>query len=94
MLIMNHKMSANEALQYGFVNYVYKPDEVQSKVWDKIKEVSKLPPLCVQATKTLIRINMQDELLRANENEIEALEKIWKSDMTDNANHYANKSKI
>lgn len=94
MLIMNHKMSANEALQYGFVNYVYKPDEVQSKVWDKIKEVSNLPPHCVQVTKNLIRITMQDELLRANEQEIEALEKIWKSGMRDKPNKYDNKSKI
>lgn len=78
-------MSANEALQHGFVNDVYKPDEVQSKVWDKIKEVSKLPPHCVQVTKTLIRNNVQDELLRANEKEIEALEQIWKSGMKENA---------
>lgn len=88
-------MSANEAQQYGLVNYVYKPDEVQSKVWDKIKEVSMLPPYCVQATKTLIRFTMQNELLRVNEKEIEALEQIWKSGMKmDNANKYANKSKM
>lgn len=83
-------MSAKEALQYGFVNCVYKPDEVQTKVWDKIKEVSMLPPHCVQVTKNLIRFTMQDELLKTNEKEIVALEQIWKSGMTDNAN----KSKI
>lgn len=94
MLIMNYKMSASEALQYGFVNYVYKPDEVQMQVWDKIEEVSKLPPHCVQGTKSLFRSTMQDELLRTNEKEIEALEQDWKSVAVKNGNNFVKKSKM
>lgn len=87
-------MPASEALQYGFVNYVYKPDEVQREVWDRIEEVSKLPAHCVQTTKTLMRSAIQDELLKVNEKEIEALEQIWKTGFVVTKNSFAKKSKI
>lgn len=77
MLLYNHKMSAREALDCGFVNYVYKPEELQSKVWDKILEVSKLPLVSVSLTKKMLRSSLQDQLLMANDKEIEALHKVW-----------------
>lgn len=77
MLLCNYRLSAKEALEYGFVNYIYKPEEVQSKVWDKIVEVSKLPKHCITITKKLVRDAVREELLRANDKEIEELNAIW-----------------
>lgn len=79
LLLFNHKMSAKEALDCGFVNYIYKPHELQSKVWDKIIEVSKLPQYSLSATKKLIREEFQDHLLKINEKEINELNNIWSS---------------
>lgn len=79
MLMYNHKMSAEEALNCGFVNYIYKPEEIQSKVWDKILEVSKLSLHSLSTTKKLMRKVIQDDLVKANERETEELNKIWSS---------------
>ncbi|KAI5645378.1 enoyl-CoA hydratase/isomerase domain-containing protein [Phthorimaea operculella] len=79
MLLFNHKMSAQEALECGFVNYLYKPEEIQSKVWDKIIEVSQLPTESVNITRSLIKRNLTDDLLKRNEMEIDELHKIWTS---------------
>lgn len=80
MLLFNHKMTAKEALECGFVNYLYKPEELQTKVWDKIMEVSKLPKMSLTNTKILIRSHIMDDLLKTNEKEIKELEKIWTSE--------------
>ncbi|XP_075979248.1 dodecenoyl-CoA delta-isomerase [Anticarsia gemmatalis] len=77
MLLCNHKMSAKEALDCGFVNYLYKPEDLQSKVWDKIVEVSKLPKHSVTATKKLLRDTVRSELLETNDKEMEELHTIW-----------------
>lgn len=77
MLLCNYRMPATEALEYGFVNYIYKPEDLQSKVWDKIVEVSKLPNYCVTATKKLLREAVRGELLKANDKEMEELNAIW-----------------
>lgn len=89
MLLFNHKMSAKEALDWGFVNYLYKPEEIQSKVWDKIKEVSKLPTNSVSLSKKLLRGALQDELLSANKAEIHSLTEIWAAALKE-----PNKSKL
>lgn len=78
MLLFNHKMSAQEALECGFVNYLFKPGELQT-VWDKIIEVSKLPQHSIAASKRLMRTNVENLLLRNNK-EIEELHKIWSSE--------------
>ncbi|CAH2039587.1 unnamed protein product, partial [Iphiclides podalirius] len=41
MLLFNHKMTAKEGLESGFINRVYKPEELQSKAWEKIQEILK-----------------------------------------------------
>ncbi|XP_004931504.1 enoyl-CoA delta isomerase 2, mitochondrial [Bombyx mandarina] len=77
MLLYNHKMSAKEALDCGFINYIYKTEELQSKVWDKIVEVSKTPQHSLTITKKLLRNSYHNDLLSANAKEIEELNKIW-----------------
>lgn len=77
MLLCNHRMSAKEALNCGFINYIYKPEDLQNEVWNKIIEVSKLPKNSLSATKRLLRDPLKEELLRTNDREIEELNAIW-----------------
>ncbi|XP_049874040.1 enoyl-CoA delta isomerase 2 [Pectinophora gossypiella] len=77
MLMYNQKMSAKEALDCGFINYMYKPEELQSKVWDKIMEVSQFPQESITVTKNLMRRNLKDTLTKTNEMEMDELHKIW-----------------
>lgn len=79
MLLCNHRMSAEEALKCGFINYIYKPDDLQLEVWNKIEEVSKLPRHSVVVTKKLMRDSVRAELLKANDVELKALNAIWES---------------
>lgn len=96
MLLYSHKMSAKEALECGFVNDLYKPEEIQSKVWDKIVEISKLSQDSITKSKKLMRRTIQDELLRTNEIEIEELNNLRKSNDAENiaSNFQAQKSKL
>lgn len=80
MLLFNHKMTAKEALDCGFINYLYKPEELQSRVWEKIIEVSKLPRSSLTACKQLVRTHIKDDLIKVNNREIEELEKVWTSE--------------
>lgn len=77
MLLCSHKMSAKEALDCGFVNYIYKADDIQSEVWNKIDEVSKLPQQSVLVTKRLLRNSVRTELLKTNVEEMKELNAIW-----------------
>lgn len=80
MLLFNHKMSAKQALDYGFVNYLYKPNELPTKVWNKIVEVSQLPKTSLASSKQLVRSHIKDDLIEVNKKEIAALQKVWTSE--------------
>lgn len=54
MLLLNHKMSAEEALQFNFVSKVYDPRE-SGKVWEEIEKLSELPLESIKVTKGLIK---------------------------------------
>ncbi|XP_059053956.1 enoyl-CoA delta isomerase 2-like isoform X2 [Achroia grisella] len=73
MLLFNYKLSAKEALECGFINYVYKHDEFQIKAWDKIKEITELPTIPMFATKKLIRHQIQEQLLKINDKELQKI---------------------
>ncbi|KPI97350.1 Enoyl-CoA delta isomerase 2, mitochondrial [Papilio xuthus] len=79
MLLFNHKMTAKEALEYGFINRMYKPEELETKAWDKINEISKLPADSILATKNLLRRVYYDDLLKTNDVEIAVLKKSLKA---------------
>lgn len=70
MLLFNYKLSAKEALQYGFVNQLYKPAEIQNTVWDKIVEVNQIKSEALIKCKKLIRGQIKDHLLKINEIEL------------------------
>ncbi|XP_047534847.1 enoyl-CoA delta isomerase 3, peroxisomal [Vanessa atalanta] len=78
MLIMNYKMSAQEALNCGLINYLHKNDELQVKAWDKITEISNLSSDSVLTTKRLIRKFDMDKLLETNILELQELQRIVK----------------
>lgn len=59
MLSLNHKMTAREAHQFGFVAYVYK--DVQ-EVWKKLEQISYLPVGSIKVNKKLTRRFTVEEL--------------------------------
>lgn len=70
MLNLNHKMSAKEALAFGFVSHVYKNEQ---EIWDKLKQIEELPLGSILANKNLTRKFTISELENANKSEIEFL---------------------
>lgn len=79
MLLLNHKLIASEAKQYNFVSNVFKNSELDSIVWPKIIEFSKLPKESLKVTKELMTKFDQNDLKKACERELEALFKRFES---------------
>ncbi|KAI8426228.1 hypothetical protein MSG28_005147 [Choristoneura fumiferana] len=77
LLLFNQKMNAQEALDNGFVNYLYKPEDIQTKVWDKLMEISNVSDYLLTTTKRLMRGPIQDKLIKVNDEEIALLSKAW-----------------
>lgn len=82
MLMLNHKMSANEAYQFGFVAEVYKDVE---EVHEKLKQIGHLPVGSIKANKRLMRKFTIAELEAANLSEAEELGERFKSEEAFNA---------
>lgn len=79
MLLLNHKMTANEALRFNFVSEVYRHGEMKMKIWPKIEAFSKLPPESLKASKKLVK-DLQLEILdKATNLENDALHQRWYS---------------
>lgn len=70
MLMLNHKMTAQEALSFGFVAQIYKNEQ---EVWNKLKQIETLPLGSILANKKLTRKFTIEELESANKSEIEQL---------------------
>lgn len=70
MLSLNHKLTAQEALQFGFVAALY---ENEREVWNRLEQVGKLPLASIVANKSLLRRFTMAELTAANKNEINCL---------------------
>ncbi|XP_053672796.1 enoyl-CoA delta isomerase 2 [Anopheles nili] len=73
MLLLNHRMSAQEALSYNVVAAVVKRDEIETKLWPQILEHGKLPIGSIKAGKMLINRFQREKLHEANDRETEAL---------------------
>jgi Delta3-Delta2-enoyl-CoA isomerase len=70
MLSLNHKLTASEALNFGFVAKVY---ENINEVWEKLSQIEKLPMGSIITNKKLMRKFTIEELKKANLAEIEQL---------------------
>jgi len=55
VLLLNHKLTAREALQFNFVSEVIPKSELNSKLWPRIKEYAKLPRASLMITKRLVK---------------------------------------
>lgn len=70
MLLLNHKLSAHEALKFNFVSEVYARGEQDTKIWPRIQEFAKLPPGSVRVSKRLMRRFDETALMAACEHEL------------------------
>uniref|UniRef100_A0A182J6E9 Enoyl-CoA hydratase n=1 Tax=Anopheles atroparvus TaxID=41427 RepID=A0A182J6E9_ANOAO len=73
MLLLNHRMTAEEALQFNVVAGVVKRDEIETKLWPQILEHGTLPIGSIKAGKALINRFQREQLNEANDRETEAL---------------------
>jgi peroxisomal 3,2-trans-enoyl-CoA isomerase len=85
MLILSHKMSAQEALQFNFVSLVYKKGEFDEKIWPKLLSYSELPIGSVRAIKKQVSRFEYAKLEEANTTEIAVLKDRWTSEEALNA---------
>ncbi|XP_050095839.1 enoyl-CoA delta isomerase 2 [Anopheles aquasalis] len=80
MLLLNHRMTAEEALRFGVVAGVLKRDEIETKLWPRVLEYGALPIGSVVATKKLLNRFHRDKLHEANDNETSTLSERWKTE--------------
>lgn len=79
MLLLNHKLSAAEAYQFGFVAHVYKKSELDTVLWPKLREQSKLSKGSLGVNKQLMIQNQLDILDKTCNQELEQLSKRYES---------------
>lgn len=73
MLLLNYKLYANEAHKFNLVSQVFKQDELNSILWPRIVNYSKLPVESMKITKSLmVRFELK-ELESACEKELTEL---------------------
>lgn len=80
MLLLNYKLSAAEALHFGFVSKLYKKSELDTILWEEIKEYSKLPRESLCVTKKLVSQFERENLEKVCDRELEELYKRFESD--------------
>ncbi|GAB0092631.1 enoyl-CoA delta isomerase 2 [Sergentomyia squamirostris] len=84
MLLLNHKLTAQEALRFNFVSNIFTIDKIDS-VWAKIDEFARLPQQSLMITKSLVQKFAIDQLDAANNDELEALKERFTSEDCMNA---------
>jgi len=96
MLLLNHKMNANEALRFNFVSEVFTTSELATKVWPRIEGYATLPKDSMRVSKMLLQKFDLVELERACDEEMIELYKRQDSEEFMNAvfNFMSRKSKL
>lgn len=86
MLVLNQKLSAQQALQFKFVSEVYAADEkLETKIMPRIQEYAKLPQASIRISKQLIRRFEENLLLAACDHELAELKELLATDESKNA---------
>lgn len=80
MLLVNHKLSAAEAYQFGLISKIYKKSELDTLLWPKLMEFSKLPRESLCTTKRLMSKFQVDILEKACDAELQELYKRMESE--------------
>lgn len=96
MLLLNHKLSAAEALQFNFVSKIYRKSELDTVLWPKIREQSELSRESISITKKLISKFDVKDLEKACDGELDELSKRFDTEDFLNAiaNFMQRKSKL
>lgn len=79
MLLLNHKLSAAEAYKFGLVSEVYTKSELDTVLWPKLLEHSKLPKDSLTVTKKLMTESEIEIMERYCHREMEELSKRYES---------------
>lgn len=85
MLFLNHKMDAAEALRYRVVSDVVKLNDLDTIIWPRLMEFTKLPIGSMCATKRLLKAADVDNLEAAFKREMLELEARYSSEELFNA---------
>lgn len=80
MLLVNHQLSAAEALQFGLISKVYKRSELDTLLWPKLVEFSQLPRESLCTTKRLMSKFQVDKLEKVCDIELQELYKRMESE--------------
>lgn len=79
MLLLNHKMTAKEALKFNFVSKLYDPKK-ENEIWKEIYQLSELPVQSIKITKGLMKKYDLKVLEEVNNMEATALIERFQSD--------------
>lgn len=95
MLLLSHKMSAQEAEKYNFVSRLYRNEDLPM-IWKQIREWTELPVGSLMTTKRLMRVHERTQLKQANASELVELKERFMSEEAMNAiiNFSSRKSKL
>lgn len=80
MLLLNHKLTAAEALKFNFVSEVFTNSELSTKLWPRIESFSKLPKDSIRISKKLMQKIELAELKQACDDELAELYKRYDSE--------------
>ncbi|KAJ1346589.1 hypothetical protein KIN20_001417 [Parelaphostrongylus tenuis] len=78
-LILNKKITAQEAFDRGLVNEIVPHDEFETKAAAVVKQHSSLPPESLRVNKMLLRSFHKDMLTKVNEAECKTICERWQS---------------
>lgn len=80
MLLLNHKLSANEAYKFNLVSEVFKKSDLDTVLWPKLIASSELPIGSLCTTKKLMSVFEIKELEDSCDRELEELFKRFNSE--------------
>jgi enoyl-CoA hydratase/carnithine racemase len=62
VLLLEKRITASEALDYGLVNSVVPNDQMMNEAWILARKLAELPPLTVRFTKHCVQQGLNDSL--------------------------------
>jgi enoyl-CoA hydratase/carnithine racemase len=77
VLYESKSITASEALQSGFVHYVYPPNEVRGRAEEYCMELTKSPLGSEKLNRLIVQKGLVDILKTVNEKECDECEKKW-----------------
>ena len=80
LLVLGNKFSADDALQFGLVNEVVSPQELNEKVESVAQQIAQLPTLSVRASKGLIIDSQKESINEVISHELKYFEQLLGSE--------------